>query len=127
MLSIHQQILIAVAVIALLGLAWYFFGRKTMEKFAGAPKVTVTYYFMKNCPWCQKLQPEWEKFKNAITAEKLDVTTVEVDAEQNTDKVSKKNISGFPTVRITGKDGKETEYEGDRTAAALLAEVKKHL
>jgi glutaredoxin len=122
-----KQLIIAAIVVLILAVLWYLYATKRLEMFAAAPQVTVTYYFMKGCPWCQKFMPEWKEFKDLVTAQKLAVTTVEVDAEQKADLVSKKNITGFPTVRITGTNGKETDYEGDRTAKALLAEVKKHL
>lgn len=95
-----------------------------MEAFAG--EVTVTYYFLEQCPWCKKFAPEWESFKKAIAAEKLAIKTVEVDAEKESDKVPK-DIKGFPTVQIAKADGAAVAYDGERTASALLAEVKKHL
>lgn len=94
------------------------------EAFAG--EVTVTYYFLEQCPWCKKFAPEWEAFKRAAAEEKLAVKTAEVNAEKESDKVPK-DVKGFPTVHIAKADGKVVGYEGDRTSAALLAEVKKHL
>ena len=95
-----------------------------MEAFAG--EVTVTYYFLEQCPWCKKFAPEWESFKKAIAEEKLAIKAVEVNAEKESDKVPK-DIKGFPTVQIAKADGAAVAYDGERTASALLAEVKKHL
>lgn len=105
-------------------LVFAFFVAPKLEAFAG--EVTVTYYFLEQCPWCKKFAPEWEAFKKSVADEKLAVKAVEVNAEKESDKVPK-DVKGFPTVHIAKADGKAVGYEGDRTAAALLAEVKKHL
>lgn len=120
----QTQLMLALFIILVAGILTYLLYTRR-EGFAS--QVTVTYFFMKGCPWCEKFKPEWAAFKNALTQQKLAVQTAEVDAEEKPDVVSKKNIRGFPTVLITGKDGKEVEYGGERTSAALLTEVKKHL
>lgn len=93
---------------------------------AATPKVAVSYYFLENCPWCKKFKPEWEKFKAAVAAEKLAVSTVEIDAEKDSAKVPKE-INGFPTITLTDPAGASQTYEGERTSEALLAEVKNRL
>jgi thiol-disulfide isomerase/thioredoxin len=110
--------------IVLVFVLYAFFVAPSTEAFAG--EVTVTYYFLEQCPWCKKFAPEWESFKKAAATEKLSIKTVEVDAEKESDKVPK-DIKGFPTVHIAKADGAAVGYDGDRTATALLAEVKKHL
>lgn len=82
----------------------------------------VEYYSMQGCPYCVRFNPEWEKFEKESRS--LAVTTQSYDARKDSEKVQKAGVEGFPTVMIT-KDGKTYTYEGPRTAAALLEEVKK--
>lgn len=84
---------------------------------AAAPAVTVTYYYLEQCMWCNKFKPEWQKFK--ADAEKAGIKTVEVDGEKNQALVQEKGIKGFPSVWI-----QDSEYSGDRTAEELLKAAK---
>lgn len=79
--------------------------------------VQVTFYFLPGCGWCEKFEPEWEKFEKL--AKEKGILTRKVNAKEETDEVQQKGITGFPTVIIT-KNGKETDYQGDRTAEDLL-------
>lgn len=89
------------------------------EGFAdSAPEVTVTYYYLEQCMWCNKFKPEWEKFK-AEAAKVGGIKTVEVDGEKNQAQVQEKGIKGFPSVWI-----EDSEYSGDRTSDELLKAVK---
>lgn len=80
----------------------------------------IVFYSMNSCPYCKKFQPEWEKLVARVTDEGI-VTqkfTVDDDAEE----VEKAKVDGFPTVRIH-MNGKEIEYEGERTADAIYTFV----
>jgi thiol-disulfide isomerase/thioredoxin len=111
--------LVILAVVAV----WVFVIRPRMREGFESP-VTVTYYFLEGCPWCKKFAPEWEAFKARATKDKVAVTTVDVDAEKEPEKTPV-DIKGFPTITITGVDGKAVTYTGDRTADALMVAVKK--
>lgn len=80
--------------------------------------VLVTFYYLPGCGWCEKAKPEWEKFKKEAAAK--GIKTREVNAEEAQEEITKKGIRGFPTFMIT-KNGKESEYSGERTSSALLA------
>ena len=86
------------------------------EGFVDAP-VTVTYYYLEQCMWCNKFKPEWQKFK--VEAEKAGIKTIEVDGEKNQEQVQEKGIKGFPSVWI-----QDSEYSGDRNAEELLKAAK---
>jgi len=111
--------LVILAVVAV----WVFVVRPRMREGFESP-VTVTYYFLEGCPWCKKFAPEWEAFKAQATKDKIAVMTADVDAEKEPEKVPK-DIKGFPTITITGSDGKAVTYDGERTADALMVAVKK--
>ncbi len=104
-------------IITLIGLGVVYLFLKRKESFE--QQVKVIFFHMQGCGWCDKFKPEWEKFK---TMAGKDIVTTEIEASKMTPDQQKK-VRGFPTVMIV-KNGKETEYDGDRTAADLLVKVK---
>jgi thiol-disulfide isomerase/thioredoxin len=109
---------IVVLFIALIALGIVYIFLKKYEKFE--EQVTVTFFYMNGCGWCEKFKPEWEKFKKVAGP---NVIVKEVEAEQMTAEQQNK-IRGFPTL-ILSKGGKDVEYDGDRTAKDLLAHLKR--
>lgn len=99
--------------------------RDGMEMFSGAP-VTVTYFYMEACPYCQRMKPEWDKFTQLAKA--AGITTKEASPDTDSKLVAEKRVSGFPTVLVTVGD-KDVMYPSDkdhpRTAEAILAFAKK--
>lgn len=81
------------------------------------------------CGWCVKFKPEYQKFADMVDENKLDAFVCTVSAQENTnllqDMMNNKerfpmlNVQGFPTVLIL-KNGKYSEYNGDRTAKDLI-------
>lgn len=106
--------LLVITLIAL-GVIYLFLKRK--ENFDEQTK--VIFFYMNGCGWCEKFKPEWEKFKKMVGS---NVVTEEIEASKMTPEQQKK-VRGFPTIMIV-KNGKETEYDGDRTAADLVVKVK---
>lgn len=106
-----------VIVVVALFAAWLY-GRN-YELFSSP--VTVEYFYMNGCPWCEKFMPEWNKFQESAAAS--GVQTKKTEASEDPAAVERFNIQGFPTVMVT-KDGKSTEYNGERTADALMSFVK---
>lgn len=102
--------------ITLAGLGIVYFFLKKYEKFEDG--VSVTFYYMDGCGWCEKFKPEWEKFKKLVPSS---VAVKEVEAQKMSEDQQKK-IRGFPTI-VLSKNGKDVDYEGDRTATDLLAKV----
>eukprot|EP00759_Apiculatamorpha_spiralis_P035280 PhF_6_TR36156/c1_g1_i2/m.52581/K09580/PDIA1, P4HB; protein disulfide-isomerase A1 len=84
--------------------------------------VLVEFY----APWCghcKKLAPEWEK---AATALKGQVTLVKVDATVESELAGGYGIRGYPTIKVF-RDGQVTDYEGGRTADAIVQFARKRL
>jgi thiol-disulfide isomerase/thioredoxin len=92
----------------------YVYSRR--NEYFGSPLV-VEYYYMNGCPWCDKFMPEWDTYQQQASAQ--GVTCRKIEASDAGDALSKYGIKGFPTVIII-RDGQASEYEGDRTAAALM-------
>lgn len=110
-----------VAVLLILVGVYMLMGGKLIEKFTGADKTKVVYYFLPGCGWCQKFMPEWEKFEKL--AKDAGIDTEKVNAQENAEEVSKKGITAFPTIHVV-KAGKPVEYEGERTADELMKFAK---
>ncbi len=74
------------------------------------------------CGHCNSFKPEWEKLQKE--AGEMGVKCVAFDADADKNEVAKENIEGFPTIKIE-VDGSSTEYNGARSADAILNEVMK--
>lgn len=76
-------------------------------------KKQVILYYADWCGHCKQFKPEWEKFKKIAK----NVTTKEFTCDNNKNGCDK--IKGYPTIIILN-NGKRIEYEGERTANALV-------
>jgi thiol-disulfide isomerase/thioredoxin len=91
------------------------------EGFEGANELIL--FHMNDCGHCKTLMPEWEKF---VDENSTNIATRSVELNDDPSLVKKYKIDGFPTIILIGKGGKKLDtYEGPRTAAGLLAYVKK--
>ena len=83
-------------------------------------RMVVTLYKNDGCGFCQRFQPEWDRFVDNVTNQASIVPNIEAIAIRcELDSTKCPNITGVPTIKIV-KDGKEYIYNGDRTAVALL-------
>ena len=80
-------------------------------------QVTVTLYKKKGCPPCNRFLPEWAKFQEL--AKQKNIKTITYDSVDNSNECDAAGVHAFPTIIVSGKG----EYNGDRTADALLAYV----
>jgi thiol-disulfide isomerase/thioredoxin len=85
--------------------------------------VRMILYYAPWCPHCKDMMPEWESFVKQATDAKLPMTFEKVNSDEKPEVVKSKGIQGFPTIRVE-KDGKEQDYDGARTAAAMLKFAK---
>merc|ERR1719197_1215757 len=83
-------------------------------------KQTLVEFYAPWCGHCKKLTPEYEK---AAVELKGKVSLCKVDATEEKDLASKYNVKGFPTL-VWFEDGKESEYDGGRTAETIVEWVK---
>jgi thiol-disulfide isomerase/thioredoxin len=82
-----------------------------------------------NTSWCGysvRFQPEWEKFQKEI--ESIDNLNIEgydikCDNTNNKQMCDDYDIPGFPTV-IIEKDNKKINYNGPRTATAIIEAIQ---
>jgi hypothetical protein len=86
----------------------------TYENFSN-PK-TCTYYYMNNCGYCDKFNPEWDKFVAGYSGP---VVLQKKERQEAGDELNNYNIEGFPTVILTDENGEHKEFNGDRTSDGL--------
>lgn len=98
-----------------------FYLGKVKENFINGEKPKIVLYFTTWCPHCKAFMSEWNKV--TVAAASLGVSAVSIDGDKSKKLVAKKNIDGFPTIRLE-KDGKEIEYDGPRTADGVINFVK---
>ena len=98
-----------------------------MKRYEGfESKVSLSYFYLPGCGWCQKFNPEWDRFVELVKSEKIDVQLRKVNAEEARDEVSKEKIQGFPHIHLKNPDGERVDYEDERNAEALLKFVKEN-
>ena len=76
------------------------------------------------CGWSNKFIPEWQKFKNSYkgsyNALDFNVANTNQELANKAKEVSDMlGVKGFPSIFIV-KDGNATQYNGERTADALI-------
>jgi len=89
------------------------------------PIILVDFY----APWCghcKKLAPEIERAATILLEKNIPAKIAEVDADdaQNTELRNRFQIQGFPTLKFF-RNGVSTDYQGERTAEAIVAFLKK--
>jgi thiol-disulfide isomerase/thioredoxin len=120
--NIQKALIIFLLLIIFASIIYIF--NKHQEGFESQP--IISYFYLDGCGWCQKFNPEWEKFAKAVSDEKIPVTVRKINAEENKEEVEKEQINGFPHVHLV-KDGKRKDFEFNRTASDLMKFVKESL
>jgi len=82
-------------------------------------KQTMVEFYAPWCSHCKKLTPEYEKAAGNLKALGKAVSLVKVDATEEKDLATKYGVKGFPFLTWF-EDGKETEYDGGRTAETMV-------
>lgn len=86
-------------------------------------KQTMVEFYAPWCSHCKKLTPEYEKAAGNLKALGKPVSLVKVDATEEKDLATKYGVKGFPFL-IWFEDGKESEYDGGRTAETIVQWVQ---
>ena len=85
--------------------------------------VIMVEFYAPWCTHCKKLEPEWE---SAATELKGQATFMKFDATTDESLARGYGVKGFPTIKVF-VDGEVGDYEGERTAKALVAFAKRRL
>ena len=102
----------------------------------------IVLYRMSTCPPCNKMKPEWDKFKKLFQNKQLEKHNIkfaeyEVNEEEIVDKTSnitevdkkmilseRDNVNGFPTIKLYADNKEIKEFNGERTAESILKFVE---
>lgn len=89
--------------------------------------VIMVEFFAPWCGHCKHLAPEYERASQILFKEAPNVKLAKIDLEKYK-LASKYNIDGFPTLRLyTNGIPTEADYEGPRSAEAIVAYVKRSI
>ena len=96
--------------------ALYLMPRKTPPLRDG--EKSLTFYYMNGCPHCKRMYPD----VRALGSKYRGVVIRWVEANSN----DEADIDGFPTLIYRDGAGKQSMYDGPRTAAALKIFINTH-
>ncbi|KAI1787964.1 protein disulfide isomerase [Ganoderma leucocontextum] len=86
----------------------------------GQGKPALVEFFAPWCGHCKSLAPIYEQLADAFAHQKDNVVIAKVDADGVGKPLGQKyGVTGFPTLKWFGADGKEEKYEGGRDLEAL--------
>ena len=114
-------IVIAIVIFIALG-GGGFFAKKKIEEFTSSKGNDPVFrmFHVDWCPHCKVAKPEFIKSKNSHKGVQFKL----VNGEADEDAVKAFNVDGYPTFILT-KNGKNTPYEGERTAEGFSTWLKK--
>tara|TARA_B100000035_G_scaffold313051_1_gene325870 strand:- start:48 stop:461 length:414 start_codon:yes stop_codon:yes gene_type:complete len=93
----------------------HFFLKEDMEN---GENGVLRFFYADWCPHCNSVKPEWEKLTKKYKGQ---TQLKKVDCSNGRPSIAKKlNVEGFPTF-ILSKNGKNIEYDGERTTNGLLS------
>ena len=73
-----------------------------------------------SCVFCQRLEPEWQKFVRALPGD-AGVAPVKVQETDDESLALQLGVRKFPTIVMIDPSGARRDFTGPRTAQALLA------
>ena len=116
---------IVLAIMFYLSALLYGGGMRGVENFVGLGQTmnTFTLYYMDGCPHCESILPEYRQFVASGQVEsngkKTKIRMLEQGDPEAAPELEANNVKGFPTFVLSTVEGKNIEYKGDRTVAAM--------
>jgi hypothetical protein len=104
----------------------------SIDSFAdvGQKTNTFTLYYMNGCPHCETILPEYKKFAAAgqvvLNGKTTKIRMLEQGDPNAASELEAHNVKGFPTFVLSTADGKNLEYQGDRTVPAISQFITKN-
>nr|QBK88350.1 MAG: thioredoxin [Mimivirus LCMiAC01] len=131
------RILVCIAlIIVIIGIIIYAFNSyqdspelKPKEQFVPIAGKLVLYH-ASWCGHCKNFMPEWKKFKKfaQLHMKYIDVVDIQCDDKANEQICKEKRITGYPTVLLYTKDGKQKPFPySERTMENLRKFIDNHL
>lgn len=103
---------------------------ETKEKFdkvsKDKTKIKVFNFNTSWCGWSKRFQPEWEEFSKRVKSNPklshVEALDIKCDDDKNELMCEKYEVPGYPFI-IVEINNKRTQYNGERTADALIKHV----
>lgn len=103
-------------------------GDKDFDSYLAGNKYTFVNFYAPWCIWCQRLEPSWEAFAEAVEKERLPVKVARVDCVANAQLCQRNQIRAFPMLKFfKGKEHVLPDYSSDRSVNAFLEFVRTRL
>jgi len=93
-----------------------------------SPKCSLKLFYADWCGHCQKFKPVFDgELSDAVKKEGLPCTLEKIDCDKDKAMAKKYDIKGFPTLIFENEKNDVVEYQGERTADAIVRFLKKQL
>ncbi len=124
-----KWLILAIAFAALVSLCWaegdvVILTDDTFEQTLKDKPIVMVKFFAPWCGHCKSFAPEYEKAAKKAKEDGKPYVIAELDATIHKKAAEKEGIQGFPTVKLY-LNGKSMDYNGDRTAEAVLNFIDK--
>lgn len=90
------------------------------DKFVKSPGIKMVMFYASWCGHCKNFKPEFEKAAKKIG---MQVSFGAVDGDSEKSLLARYSVQGFPTIKVFSQGGKVEDYNGQRTAAAVVKEM----
>jgi len=94
------------------------------DQIVGQNDLILVEFYAPWCGHCKKLAPEYEKAATELKGI-APIAKVNADEEKNKPLASKYGIRGFPTLKVFRKGTSPVDYQGERSAKAIVSFMKK--
>lgn len=94
-----------------------------LESFA-SENIKLVLYYAPWCPHCTSFMSEWNTLGSSRNVNGKTVLIEKVNCDENPKVAETENIEGYPTVKLH-KNGESINYDGERSANALVLFLEK--
>jgi len=113
-----------ISAIGVLGLLFFVYTMTKKKEGFQEAKAKVIYFYNDGCGYCQRFEPEWQKFE--ANASSVGVSTQKVQPSENMELAKKYQVQGTPTI-IMVMGEKTVDLSQYRTSTELVDQIKKNL
>lgn len=96
----------------------------SFDAFIAENKIVLVQFYAPWCGHCKQFAPEFEAAATTLRNNNIPLIKVDASSERNAGLAEKHEIQGFPTLKLF-KEGKASNYGGERSADAIVAYMKK--
>lgn len=134
--SMDMPTVLVIGVLVLIIVLYYFNYKKMNNSNESMEVVTsnntnnkseLALYMTTWCGYSKQFMPVWEEIKKEVENKKLNVSITTHDCDKEAELCNKKGVEGFPTIILHLSDGRNLQYQGERTVQGVLQFVQKNI